>query len=100
MLAKSSFSVALVVNSWPSGGGEGGGEVFEEEREAEMVVDAEGGEDVEVVLCTVAADDDGVTFEDGVGRVDGGVGDGEFCCSVRRVTDCQGKGDAKDQKRQ
>ena len=32
------------------GGGEGGGEVLEEEREMEAVVDAEGGEDVEIVL--------------------------------------------------
>ncbi len=32
------------------GGGEGGGEVLEEEREVEAVVDAEGGEDVEFVL--------------------------------------------------
>ena len=40
------------------GGGEGGGEVLEEEREMQAVVDAEGGEDVEIVLGFVAADDD------------------------------------------
>jgi hypothetical protein len=44
------------------GGGKGGGEVFEEEREVEVVVDAKCGEDVEVVLGTVVADNDGVAF--------------------------------------
>src|ERR1700744_3625056 len=47
-------------------GGEGGGEVFEEEREVEAVVDAEVGEDVEVVFGVLVADDDRVGFEDGV----------------------------------
>ncbi len=79
------------------GGGEGAGEVFEEEREVEAVVDAEGGEDVEIVLATVVADDDGVAFEDSVGGIDDGAGDGEVCCPVWGVADCQGKSDAKDQ---
>ena len=39
--------------SSPSRGGEGGGKVFEEERKAEAVVDAEVGEDVEIVLGTL-----------------------------------------------
>ena len=68
--------------------------------EAEVIVDAESGEDVEVVLGVVVADDDGVALEDGVGGVDGGVGDGEVGCPVWGVADGQGKGDAKDQKRQ
>lgn len=41
-------------------GGEGGGEVFEEEREVELVVDTEGGEDVEVVLSLVVAHEGGL----------------------------------------
>ena len=65
-----------------------------------MVVDAEGGEDVEVVLGVVVADDDGVAFEDGVGGVDGGVSDGEVGCPVWGVADGQGESDAEDQKRQ
>ena len=64
-------------------GGEGGGEVLEEEREAEAVVDAESGEDVESVFGVLVGDDDGVGFEDGVGGVDGGAGDGKVCGSVR-----------------
>jgi len=65
------------------GGGEGGGEVFEEEREVEAVVNAKGGEDVEHVLGALVGDDDGVGFEDGVGGIDGGASDGEVCGSVR-----------------
>ena len=64
-------------------GGEGGGEVLEEEREAEAVVDAESGEDVESVFGVLVRDDDGVGFEDRVGGVDGGAGDGKVCGSVR-----------------
>ncbi len=82
------------------GGGEGAGEVFEEEWEAEVVVDAEGGKDVEVVLGVVVADDDSVAFEDGVGGVDRCVGDGEVGCPVWGVADGQGESDAKDQERQ
>ena len=39
------------------GSGEGGGEVFEEERKVEAVVDAEVGEDVEIVLGALVGDD-------------------------------------------
>jgi hypothetical protein len=81
------------------GGGEGGGEVFEEEGEAETIVDAEGGEDVESVLGVVVADDEGVSFEDRMGGVDGGVGDGEIGHRVRSETHEQSNGDAKDQER-
>ena len=41
-------------------GGEGGGEVFEEEREVELVVDAESGEDVEIILGLVVAYEGGL----------------------------------------
>ena len=81
-MGRSSFSTALVVSSWPSAVSEGGGEVLEEEREVEGVVDVEGGEDVEVVLDLIAADEQGVGFEDGVGGVDGGVGGGDLGMDV------------------
>ena len=48
----------------------------------------------------VVADDDGVAFEDGVGGIDGGVGDGEVGCFVWCEADGQGESDAEDQKRQ
>ena len=60
------------------GRGDGAGDVVERERDAEVVVDADGGEDVEVVLeGSLLADDLGVRLEDGVGGQDGDVGDGE-----------------------
>src|ERR1700692_2796570 len=40
-------------------GGEGGGEVLEEEREVEVVVDAQRGEDVEDVFSALVGNDDG-----------------------------------------
>jgi hypothetical protein len=63
-------------------GGEGGGEVLEEEREVEAVIDAQGGEDVEGVFGVLIGDDDGVGFEDSVGGVDGGADDGEVSGSA------------------
>jgi len=42
------------------GGGQGGGEVFDEEREMELVVDAESGQDVEVVFGARVGDDHGI----------------------------------------
>ncbi len=63
-------------------GEEAGGEVFEEEREFEGVVDVEGGEDVEVVLDLIAADEQGLGFDDGVEGVDIGVGDGDLGTEV------------------
>ena len=76
------------------GGGEGGGEVFEEEREAETIVDAEGGEDVEIVLVVLACHDDGVGFEDGVGGDDEGAGDGEVSGSAGSEAEEESEDDA------
>lgn len=81
------------------GGGEGGCEVLEEERKAEAVVDAEGGEDVEIVLRWVAADEGGVGLEDGVGGEDMGADDGEVGGLVWGELNEQGDDDAKQQKR-
>jgi len=81
------------------GGGEGGGEVLEEEREVEAVVDVEGGEDVEVVLGAVAVDDERVGFEDGVGGEDGGAGDVEVGGLAGGVAEDESDDDAKNQKR-
>lgn len=81
-------------------GGESGGEVFEEEGQVEAVGDAEGGEDVEVILTLIVADEDGFAFEDGVGGVDGGVEDIEVGCSVRGEAHDQSQSEAKDQKGQ
>jgi hypothetical protein len=64
------------------GGGEGGGEVLEKEREVEAVVDADGGEDVEVVLRLIVADESGVGLENGVGGKDEGAGDLNIRCSA------------------
>ena len=44
----------------------------------------DGCEEVEVVLCGGVCDGDGVCFEDDVGGVGGGVGDGDVGCGVRR----------------
>jgi hypothetical protein len=82
------------------GGGKGGSEVFEEEREVETVVNAEGGDDVEVVFGVLVADDDGVGFEDGVDRINNGVSDGEIGCSVRGEAEEKSKNDAENKKRQ
>ena len=59
------------------GGDEGGVEVLEEEREAEVIGDAKGGEEVEVVLSLIAVEDHGVGLEDDVGGEEGGAGDGD-----------------------
>jgi hypothetical protein len=81
------------------GGGEGGGEVLEEEGKAEVVVDVEGGEDVEVVLHLVVADEGVVGFEDGVGGNDDGSGDGEVGGFAGGEADEQGDDNAEQQKR-
>jgi hypothetical protein len=78
------------------GGGEGGGEVLEEEGEVETVLNAEGGEDVEVVLVAIAIDEDRVGGEDGVGGIDSGVGDGEISCLVGGVAEEKGDDDAEN----
>jgi hypothetical protein len=82
------------------GGGEGGGEVLEEEREVEAVVDTEGGEDVESVLGVLVSDDDGVGFEDRMGGIDGGSDDGEVCRFVRSETEEEGKDNPENEERQ
>jgi hypothetical protein len=82
------------------GGGEGCGEVLEEERKVEAVVDAKGGEDVEIVLGLLVAYDDGVGFEDGVGGVDGGAGDGEVCGPVRSEAENEGENNAENEEGQ
>ena len=56
---------------------EGCGDVFEEERKTEAVGEANGDEEIEVILRGIVADDDGVGFEDGVGGIDVDAGDGE-----------------------
>src|SRR6202044_3536068 len=76
------------------GGGEGGGEVLEEEGDVESVVNAKGGEDVEVVFGALVGDDHGLRFEDGVGGVDGGVGDGEVCGVVGNEAEEESEDDA------
>lgn len=80
--------------------GEGRGEVLEEEREMEAVVDTERGEDVESVFCVLVADHDGVRFEDGVGGIDGGAGDTQVRCSVWGEAQNQGENNAKNEERQ
>jgi hypothetical protein len=82
------------------GGGEGGGEVLEEEREAEAVVDAQSGEDVEIVLRVLVGDDHGVGCEDGVGGVDGGAADGEVGGLVRSEAEDKSEDDAENEERQ
>jgi hypothetical protein len=82
------------------GGGEGGGEVLEEEREVEAVVDAEVGEDVEIVLYALVGDDHGVGFEDGVGGIDGGAGDGEVGRLVGGEAENERKDDPENKERE
>lgn len=81
------------------GGDERGGEVFEEDRKVEAIFDAQRGEDVEIVLGAIAANEDCVRFKDGVGRVYRGLCDCDVCCLVRCVAHDQSNGDAKDRKR-
>jgi hypothetical protein len=82
------------------GSSEGGGEVLEEEREVEAVVDAECSEHVESVLGVLVSDEDGVGFEDRVGWIDAGSGDGEVCRFVRSEAEEEGKNDAENEERQ
>jgi hypothetical protein len=78
------------------GGDEGGGDVFEEEREAEVVGDADGDEGVEIVLCGVSADDDGVGFEDGVGGEDIDASDADIGGGMGGEVEEEEAGDAED----
>jgi len=77
------------------GGGEGGGEVLEEEREVKTVVDAQSDEDVEDVFGVLAGDDDGLGREDGVGGDDDGPGNGQVRRSVRSEPDNQSENDSE-----
>jgi hypothetical protein len=81
-------------------GGEGRGEVLEEEREVEAVVDSQGGEDIEGVFGVLIGDDDGVGFEDSVGRVDGGADDGEVSGSVGGEAEEECENDPENQEGQ
>ncbi len=82
------------------GGGEGGGEILEEEREVEAVVDAERGEDVESVFGVLVGDDDGVGFEDGVGGIDGGADDAEVGGPVRGEAEKKSENDPENEESQ
>jgi hypothetical protein len=81
------------------GGDESRSEVFEEEWEVEVVVDAEIGKDVEIVLGLVTTDNDGVGLEDGLYWKDDSVGDSEVRCLVRGSTEDECNEDAKNQER-
>jgi hypothetical protein len=81
-------------------GGEGGGEVFEEEGKVEAVIDSQGGEDVEGVFGVLIGDHDGVGFEDGVGGVDGGADDGEVSGSMRGEAEEESENDPENQERE
>ncbi len=66
----------------------------------EAVVDAKCGEDVEGVVRMLAGDDHGVGFEDGVGRIDGGAGDGEVRGLVRGEAENEREDDPENKERQ
>jgi hypothetical protein len=82
------------------GCGESGGEVLEEEREMEPVVDAKSGKDVEMIFGMLIGDDDGVGLEDSVGGIDGGAGDGEICCPVRSEAENKSENYTENEERQ
>ena len=63
----------------------------------EAVVDAESGEDVEVVFRALVGDDDGLGSEDGMGGVDGGVGDGEVGRVIGNEAEDESQNDAQNQ---
>ena len=77
-------------------GDESGGEVPKEERKLEGVVYVEGGEDVEIVLSLIAADEQGLGFDDGVGAVDIGMGCGDLGVDVWIDVLVDEEGDAED----
>ena len=64
-------------------GGEGGGKVLDEERKTEAVLNSDSDDEVQVVLRRVLAYDDGIGLEDGMGGIDGGLGDGDIGDGVR-----------------
>ncbi len=79
------------------GGDEGSGEVFEEERETELVGDAQGHEGVEIVLNLITVDDDRVGLEDGVGGIEVDVGDGGIGGGMRGEAEEEETRYAKDE---
>ena len=79
------------------GGGEGSGEVLDKEGQIEAVGEAQGGEDVEIVLGPAGADDHGVGSEDEVGGIDGDVGDLHVRDAMRSEADQQSDGESEDQ---
>lgn len=81
-------------------GGEGGGEVFEEERKVGLIVDVKGGKDVQMIFDVLVGDDDGVGFEGGACRDDDGFDDRQLGGSVGIEADNQRKGNAKNKKGQ
>jgi hypothetical protein len=78
-------------------GGESGGEVLEEERKVEAIIDAKSGEDEEGVFGVLVGDDNGVGFEDGVGGIDGGTDDVEVRGSVRGEAEEEGEDDPENE---
>ena len=66
----------------------------------EAVVDADGGEDIEVILDLILrADESGVGLEDSMGGQDRGVGDSEVGDAVGHVEIDTREGDAEDGER-
>ncbi len=61
----------------------------------ELVVDAKGGKDVELIFGVLVGDDDGVGFEDGVGGIDDGAGDGEIGRLVRSEAENESENDTE-----
>src|ERR1700727_1741071 len=96
----SGFSTALgEMGGVGVGGGEGGGEVLDEERQVAAVFDVQVDEEVEGVLHGIAADDEGFGFEDDVGGVDGDVLDGDFGGGVGGVVEQDSECDTEDRQR-
>ena len=81
-------------NFFAFGGGEGGGEVLEEEGDVESVVYAKGGEYVEVVFGALVGDNHGLGLEDGVRGVDSGVGDGDVSGVIGNEAEEESEDDA------
>ena len=84
-------------NLFAFGSGKGGGEILQEEREIEAVVDAQSREDIKVVLGVLVADDDGVGLKDGVNGIHGGMGDGKVGGSVRGEAEKQSENDTENE---
>lgn len=77
-------------------GDEGGGDVFEEERKAEAIGEADGDQEIEVILGRVVAHDDGVGLEDGMGGIEVDAGDGDVRGGVRGEAEEEEARETKD----